>query len=59
MCAIAVPICTILAVFGDRASAAVQTYYQAHRPHVHMRIPERWHLWHHPAHAPAPEATTP
>jgi len=59
MCAIAVPICTILAVFGDRASAAVQTYYQAHRPNVHMRIPERWHLWHHPAHAPAPEATTP
>ena len=57
MCAIAIPICTILAVFGDRASVAVQAYYQAHRPHVHMHLPDRWHLWHHPANAPAPEST--
>jgi uncharacterized membrane protein YdjX (TVP38/TMEM64 family) len=55
MCAIAVPICTVLAVFGDRASAAVQTYYRAHAPHVHMHLPERWHLWHRPANPPAPE----
>jgi uncharacterized membrane protein YdjX (TVP38/TMEM64 family) len=42
MCAIAIPICTILAIFGDRASLAVQVYYQAHHPHV----PERWrHLF--------------
>lgn len=38
MCAIAVPICTVLAIFGDRASIAVQTYYHEHRPHVPERI---------------------
>ncbi|MBV8116849.1 MAG: VTT domain-containing protein [Candidatus Eremiobacteraeota bacterium] len=40
MCAIAVPICTVLAIFGDRVTAFVhQTearahiYYEHHRPH--------------------------
>jgi hypothetical protein len=56
MCAIAIPICTVLAVFGDRASSAVQSYYHAH---VHVRMPERLrHLLQHQAHAPVPEATT-
>ncbi len=58
MCAIAIPVCTVLAVFGDRASAAVHTYYEAHRPHVrmpHMHLEERFHnLFHH---HPKPEAT--
>jgi uncharacterized membrane protein YdjX (TVP38/TMEM64 family) len=36
MSAIAIPICTLLAVFGDRVSIAVHEYYVAHRPHVHM-----------------------
>ncbi len=39
MCAIAVPICTVLAIFGDRASVAVHDYFEAHRPHFHMRVP--------------------
>jgi len=43
-CAIAIPIFTLLALFGDRVSATVQTYYQAHRPHMH--VPERFrHLF--------------
>jgi uncharacterized membrane protein YdjX (TVP38/TMEM64 family) len=41
MCAIAVPICTLLAIFGDRASAAVYSYYEAHKPHVHVQMPAR------------------
>ena len=36
MCAIAIPICTLLAVFGDGASRGVHAYYEAHRPHVHV-----------------------
>ena len=39
MSAIAIPICTLLAVFGDRVSVAVHDYYVAHRPHVHMHFP--------------------
>jgi len=35
MSAIAIPICTVLAVFGDQASSAVHAYYNAHRPHFH------------------------
>jgi hypothetical protein len=59
MCAIAIPICTILAVFGDRASAAVHSYYESHRPHVHMphmHLQERFHsLFHHkPKPSPTP-----
>jgi uncharacterized membrane protein YdjX (TVP38/TMEM64 family) len=41
MSAIAIPICTVLAIFGDRASEAVHTYFEAHRPHMHMHLPFR------------------
>jgi uncharacterized membrane protein YdjX (TVP38/TMEM64 family) len=43
MCAIAVPICTVLAIFGDRVSIAVHTYFEQHRPHM----PARWQHWFH------------
>jgi len=43
MCAIAVPICTVLAIFGDRASIAVQTYYHEHHPRVPERIQRLFH----------------
>jgi uncharacterized membrane protein YdjX (TVP38/TMEM64 family) len=43
MCAIAVPICTLLAIFGDRVTVALhtyetkaQTYLEQHRPHFHF-----------------------
>jgi len=39
MCAIAVPICTVLAIFGDRVSIGVHDYYEAHRPHMHVHFP--------------------
>jgi len=39
MSAIAIPICTLLAIFGDRVAVAVHDYYEAHRPHMHMRFP--------------------
>jgi uncharacterized membrane protein YdjX (TVP38/TMEM64 family) len=34
MCAIAVPICTVLAIFGDRVSVAVHSYYLSHSRHL-------------------------
>ena len=44
MCAIAIPICTLLAIFGDRVTVAVQSYehrmgvyLQHHHPHFHFR----------------------
>jgi uncharacterized membrane protein YdjX (TVP38/TMEM64 family) len=46
MCAIAVPICTVLAIFGDRVSVFVHDYYMAHRPHVRQRIDEFFHRHH-------------
>ena len=52
MCAIAVPICTLLAIFGDRVSTTVQTYYHAHRPHVHM--PDRLRHLFRDQHTPDP-----
>jgi uncharacterized membrane protein YdjX (TVP38/TMEM64 family) len=43
MCAIAIPICTILAIFGDRVTVVVHryearahTYWMEHRPHLHF-----------------------
>ncbi|MGC2130715.1 MAG: VTT domain-containing protein [Candidatus Aquilonibacter sp.] len=43
MCAIAIPICTILAIFGDRVTVVVHNYehrahayWEAHRPHLHL-----------------------
>jgi hypothetical protein len=67
MCAIAIPICTLLAIFGDEAATTVQAYYRAHRPHVHMRMPHmprinvgerlRNLLHHPPPHTPAPASS--
>jgi uncharacterized membrane protein YdjX (TVP38/TMEM64 family) len=55
MCAIAIPICTLLAIFGDRVSVTVHAYYEAHRPHV--RMPHRFNeFFHH--HAPPKEQHT-
>ncbi len=34
MCAIAVPICTVLAIFGDRVSIFVHNYYMSHSRHL-------------------------
>ena len=52
MCAIAIPICTLLAIFGDRVSMTVQTYYHAHRPHV--RMPDRLRHLFRDQHTPEP-----
>ena len=49
MCAIAIPICTLLAIFGDRVSLTVQHYYQAHRPHMQ----HFGHFFDHPLHGNA------
>ena len=39
MCAIAIPICTLLAIFGDQVSVNVHRYFEAHRPHFrHMHL---------------------
>ncbi len=38
MCAVAVPVCTLLAIFGDRVAATVHDYYEAHAPHVHIHM---------------------
>ncbi|MDQ2872607.1 MAG: VTT domain-containing protein [Candidatus Eremiobacteraeota bacterium] len=45
MCAIAVPICTLLAIFGDRVTIFVHhaetragNFYRHHHPHFHFRI---------------------
>ncbi len=46
MCAIAIPICTLLAVFGDGVSTTVHRYIVQHAPHIHMR--NRLHsIFHH------------
>lgn len=50
MCAIAVPICTVLAIFGDRVTLAVHQYEQ--RAH-HYWETHRPHFMHH--HTPSPE----
>jgi uncharacterized membrane protein YdjX (TVP38/TMEM64 family) len=51
MCAVAVPICTVLAVFGDAASdyldAHVFTPAQTYAENHHIRLPHRRHH-HHP-----------
>jgi uncharacterized membrane protein YdjX (TVP38/TMEM64 family) len=57
MCAIAIPICTLLAIFGDRVSTAVHDYYMAHRPDVHMHLPQRFNDFFHHRHTPSPEHT--
>ena len=54
MCAIAIPICTLLAIFGDRASYALHKYYEDHRPHMHMpmHFRERFNDFIHHTHTP-------
>ena len=54
MCAIAIPVCTILAIFGDRVSVTVQTYYHSHRPHVPERFRHLFRRGHTPEPAPQP-----
>lgn len=54
MCAIAIPICTLLAIFGDRVSVAVHEYYEAHRIHMHVHVPRFNDIFHH-RHSPPPE----
>lgn len=45
MCAIAIPVCTVLAIFGDRVTVAVHSY--EHRVHIYWEH-HRPHLHHHP-----------
>ncbi len=52
MCAIAVPICTLLAIFGDRVSIAVHGYYLAHSHHVAEQL--RHFIHHHLTGSPSP-----
>jgi uncharacterized membrane protein YdjX (TVP38/TMEM64 family) len=51
MCAIAIPICTVLAIFGDRVSIGVHAYYEMHSKHMTQRIQQFFHR--HPS--PHPE----
>ncbi len=57
MCAIAVPVCTLLAIFGDRVSATVHRYYEAHAPHIHVnpKLNQRIHELLREHHTPLPE----
>ena len=53
MCAIAVPICTILAIFGDRVTVAVHSY--EHRVHVYWNAHHPHFNFHrHPKGTPTP-----
>lgn len=55
MCAIAVPICALLTIFGDRVTAAVHSYEHhycmTHRCHFHFRFRRR------PLESPSPSAS--
>lgn len=54
MSAIAIPLCTILAIFGDRATAAIHGYEaRAHMYILHHRPHWRWRR-HHATPTPAP-----
>jgi uncharacterized membrane protein YdjX (TVP38/TMEM64 family) len=48
MCAIAIPICTLLAIFGDKVSYYVHAQYEEHRSHMSQRINEFFHRHEHP-----------
>jgi uncharacterized membrane protein YdjX (TVP38/TMEM64 family) len=51
MSAIAIPICTLLAIFGDEVSIKVAHFYQSHKPHIpHFR------RHHKPTPSPSPAA---
>jgi uncharacterized membrane protein YdjX (TVP38/TMEM64 family) len=52
MSAIAIPICTLLAFFGDGFANQIHAYYRAHRPHMNIHL----HLRHaRPADVPTEE----
>jgi uncharacterized membrane protein YdjX (TVP38/TMEM64 family) len=51
MCAIAVPVCTVLAIFGDRVTVAVHSY--EHRVHVYWEH-HHPHFHRHPKATPRP-----
>jgi len=57
MCAIAIPICTLLAIFGDRLAGALHAYYQLHAPHmhVHMHVGQRIRDFFHQRHSLPPK----
>jgi uncharacterized membrane protein YdjX (TVP38/TMEM64 family) len=53
MCAIAIPICTILAIFGDRVTVALHSY--EHRAHVYWELHHpHFHFRRHPKVTPTP-----
>lgn len=55
MCAIAVPICTLLAIFGDRVTVAIHTYeYRAHVYWEHHKPHFRFHATPPPKESPTP-----
>jgi len=43
MCAIAIPICTLLAIFGDRVAISAHAYYESHRPRMPQVINRLFH----------------
>jgi uncharacterized membrane protein YdjX (TVP38/TMEM64 family) len=55
MCAIAIPICTLLAIFGDRLAIALHAYYAQHAPHVHMHVGQRFNEFFHHRHPLPPK----
>ena len=48
MCAIAIPICTLLAIFGDKVSYYVHAQYEERRAHMSQRLDEFFHNHKHP-----------
>jgi uncharacterized membrane protein YdjX (TVP38/TMEM64 family) len=54
MSAIAIPVCTILAIFGDRVTEAIHGYeHRAHLYYMHHRLHWTWHRHHVPTPPPA------
>ena len=59
MSVVAIPVCTILAIFGDRAVAAIHGYeHRAHMYILHHRPHWRFHM-HRPSPSPAPSSPGP
>ena len=55
MSVVAIPICTILAIFGDRATDAIHRYEtRAHNYIIHHRPHWRWRFRKHPTPSPPP-----
>jgi uncharacterized membrane protein YdjX (TVP38/TMEM64 family) len=54
MSVVAIPVCTVLAIFGDRVTAAIHGYEtRAHQYIIHHRPNWRWRRHHTPAPQPA------